>query len=233
MKVAIMQPYLFPYIGYFQLIQAADKFLLLDDVAYIKKGWINRNRILVNGRDQFFVIPLEAASQNKAINSLSLVGDEKWKNNLEATISMAYRNTIGFNEFFPVIREILRFKSNDLSRFLANSIRQVCDFLDIKTPIVDSTAVFNNVQLKGADRIIDLCKKEHADAYLNAEGGKLLYDKQAFRREGISLHFLKASLNTYPQAGSAGFVPGLSIIDMLMNNQRKFVMEQLSQFSLE
>jgi hypothetical protein len=90
MKVAIMQPYLFPYIGYFQLIHAVDKFLLLDDVAYINKGWINRNRILVNGRDQLFVLPLEGASQNRTINSLSLLRESKWRNNLVSTIGMAY-----------------------------------------------------------------------------------------------------------------------------------------------
>jgi hypothetical protein len=148
MKVAIMQPYIFPYIGYFQLIKAADKFLLLDDVAYINKGWINRNRMLVNGREQLFVLPLEGASQNRVINSLELLREQKWRKNLETTISMAYKKSIGFDAFFPVVQEILQFESHNLSLFLANSIRHVCNFLEIKTHIVNSTVIYRNNQLK-------------------------------------------------------------------------------------
>jgi hypothetical protein len=232
MKIAIMQPYLFPYIGYFQLIHAVDKFLLLDDVAYINKGWINRNRILVNGRDQFFVLPVKGASQNRRINSLSLLQENKWRNNLETTITMAYKKSIGYSRFFPIVREVLAFESNDLSGFLANSNQVVCELMQIKTPIVCSTRVFNNADLKGAERIIDLCRKEHAETYLNPPGGKELYNKSVFEQEGITLQFLQPVLAHYPQTGAAGFIPGLSIIDLLMNNELAFVQEELNHFTL-
>ncbi|RYD82612.1 MAG: hypothetical protein EOP53_03225 [Sphingobacteriales bacterium] len=233
MKVAIMQPYIFPYLGYFQLIQSANKFLLLDDVAYINKGWINRNRILVNGQDIFFVVPLEGASQNKLINALTLVPDIKWKNKLEKTIELAYKKSIGFDTFFPLFKEILYFESNQLSEYLANSIISISNFLDIKTNIVFSTSVYENAQLKGQERIIDLCIKASAETYINASGGKLLYDKQSFEDSGIQLKFLQAQLIPYKQIGTTNFFPGLSIIDVLMNNPKGTVQEKLNNFILE
>jgi hypothetical protein len=233
MKVAIMQPYIFPYLGYFQLIQSADKFLLLDDVAYINKGWINRNRILVNGKDLFFIMPLEGASQNKMINELTLVPDIKWKNKLEKTIELAYKKSIGFDTFFPLFKEILYFESNHLSEYLANSILCICNFLNVKTSIVSSTSVYENAQLKGQERIIDLCIKSSAETYINASGGKLLYDTQSFEDNGIQLKFLQAQLIPYKQVGTTNFFPGLSIIDVLMINTKETVQQQINNFILE
>ena len=227
-----MQPYIFPYLGYYQLVNAVDKFLILDDVAYINKGWINRNRLLINGQAQFFIMPVEGASQNKAINSLVLLNDKKWRIKLEKTIMMAYKKGVGFNDFFPVIKEILEFESNHLSEFLVNSIQSICDYMDIRTQIVCSTSIYNNTQLKGQDRIIDLCLKEETETYLNAWGGKLLYDSQVFKKNGIKLRFLKAELNPYKQIAASLFVPGLSIIDMLMNCPKEFVQQELNCFSL-
>jgi hypothetical protein len=232
MKLAIMQPYLFPYIGYFQLIHAADTFLLLDDVAYINKGWINRNRILVNGKEHAFVLPVEGASQNRLINSLTLLPGNQWRNKLEATITMAYKKSAGYASFFPVLKEILTFEPNHLSAFIANSIRALCHYLEIKTTIITSTAIYNNTWLKGQERIIDLCQKEHAGMYINAAGGRSLYDKEAFAVKGISLVFLQSQLNPYPQYGAAAFVPGLSIIDLLMNNPKAMVQEALNHYTL-
>lgn len=233
MKLAIMQPYIFPYIGYFQLIHSADKFLLLDDVAYINKGWINRNRLLINGEPQFFVMPVVGASQNKTINTLSLLQDDKWKIKLEKTIVMAYKKAIGFNDFFPVFKSILDFNEDHLAPYLVNSIQAICTYLDIKTTIIVSTSIYQNTVLKGQDRIIDLCKKENAKTYINASGGKDLYDSVRFRNSGITLQFIKAELNPYKQIASNDFVTGLSIIDLLMNCPKEFVKEQLNQYILD
>ena len=227
-----MQPYIFPYLGYYQLVNAVDKFLLLDDVTYINKGWINRNSLLINGEAQFFVMPVEGASQNKIINSLVLLNDKKWRNKLVKTIMMAYKKGVGFNRFFPVLNEILEFESNQLSEFLSNSIQSICNYLDIRTQIVISTSNYNNIQLKGQDRIIDLCLKENAQTYLNPLGGKLLYDTRTFEESGIRLSFLKTELNPYKQIAASQFVPGLSIIDMLMNCPKEFVQQELNKFRL-
>lgn len=233
MKVAIMQPYLFPFIGYFQMITAVDKILLLDDVSYINKGWINRNRILINGQTQYFIMPVEGVSQNKIINSLYLLQDNKWRKKLEKTISMAYKKGIGFNDFFPVLKEILEFKSNHLSEYLFNSIYSICNYLDIKTELIFSTSIYHNNYLKGQDRIIDLCLKEKATTYINAAGGKLLYDSDRFAKSVIELYFLQPQFSNYKQIVSSTFVPGLSIIDMLMNCPKEFVQQELNHFILE
>ncbi len=233
MTLAIMQPYFFPYIGYFQLINSSDKFLLLDDVAYINKGWINRNRILINGEAQFFVMPVVGASQNKTINSLHLLEEDKWRSKLLRTMEIVYKNGTGYVEFFPVVKEILSFNSNRLSDFIANSIKTMCSFLEIKTTIVSSTSAFNNEDLKAQNRIIDLCLKENAKTYINASGGRSLYRKDGFESAGIKLQFLNSELLPYQQIGSKEFVPGLSIIDMLMNNPKQFVQEQLNNFKLD
>lgn len=233
MTLAIMQPYIFPYVGYFQLIAAADKFLLLDDVAFINKGWINRNRILVNGQPSFFNIGVIGASQNKLINTLGLLPEDKWKVRLEKTISMSYSKCIGYHEFFPVFREALYLNTDNLSMYLANSITAICSFLDVRTTIVPSTAIFENIALKGQDRIIDLCKKNHTTTYINASGGRSLYDSASFKKEQIELKFLQPQLIAYAQAGCKEFVPGLSIIDMLMNCPKSFVQDQVKHFILE
>jgi len=233
MTLAIMQPYIFPYLGYFQLINASDKFLLLDDVAYINKGWINRNRILINGKAQFFVMPLVGASQNRTINSLHLLEDNKWRSKLIRTLEMAYKKGVGYDEFFPVLKDVLNFNCNRLSDFLANCIETICNFLEVKTSILYSTSCYNNADLKAQNRIIDLCLKENAKTYINASGGRSLYQKDHFERSGIKLQFLNSELCPYYQPATDEFVPGLSIIDMLMNNSKQFVKEQLNNFKLD
>jgi WbqC-like protein family len=232
MKIAIMQPYLFPYIGYYQLIQSVDKFLLLDDVAYINKGWINRNRIIINGEPQFFTMPVEGASQNKTINSLHIQQDN-WKVKLDKTITMAYKKGIGYHDFYPTFKGILEYQNNNLSEYLANSIRSICCFLDIKTELIVSTSGYMNTELKGERRIIDLCKTENATCYVNASGGKSLYNPKEFIKHDICLNFLSASLAPYQQLGTREFLPGLSILDVLMNCSKSFVREQLNYFTLD
>lgn len=227
-----MQPYLFPYIGYFQLIHAADKFLLLDDVAYINKGWINRNRVLINGEIHHFVAPVEGASQNRIINSLAFAKNDKWKSKLDKTIILAYKKGKGFNDFYLVFREILDFSCGNLSEYIANSIFSVCRYLDIKTEVVSSTAMYENSELKGQNRIIDLCLKEKAATYINPSGGKLLYNYKAFEAEGINLKFLQPCLSSYSQIAVKEFVPALSIIDVLMNCDKEFIKRELKNFIL-
>jgi hypothetical protein len=159
MKVGIMQPYFFPYIGYYQLIQAVDKFILLDDVNFIKRGWINRNRIAVNKHEHLFTIPLEKTSQNKLIKDIEVSDAFNWRATLLKTISYNYKKAPYYAVAFPLIEDIILYNERQLSGFLYYSLTRILDYLDVRTTIVYSSRVYNNSEFKGQERIIDICQK--------------------------------------------------------------------------
>lgn len=231
MKLAIMQPYLFPYIGYFQLIQAVDKFVLLDDVNYINRGWINRNRILVQGKAHIFTIPLQKASQNKLIKDMFLVPDVKWKRKLLKTFAMSYKKASAFNDFFPVLTEIINYDEMSLSKYIYQSLVKITAYLNISIQVVESSTIYGNKHLKGAQRILDVCRKEQATHYINPIGGMRLYLKEQFQQKGIVLHFLRTRLFEYPQLAHE-FIPSLSIIDVLMCNSISKIQSYLFEYEL-
>lgn len=230
MRLAIMQPYFFPYIGYFQLIKAADKFVFLDDVNFINKGWINRNRILLNGEANMFTVPLKNASQNKLIKDI-LIAEDGWRNKLIKTIEHAYKKASQFNEVFNLLKRIILFSASDISTLAKKSIEEVCSYLDINTSFVDSSSLYKNTNLKAQQRIIDINKKENAKGYVNLIGGTELYQNESFEKEGIELQFIKTKEVIYPQLQNP-FVSNLSIIDVLMFNDKKEVQHKLLQFEL-
>ena len=231
MKLAIMQPYFMPYLGYWQLISAVDKFILLDDANFIKKGWINRNNILVNGQSKLFTIPLIEASQNKRIKEISISNDAKWAVNFLKTIEYGYKKAPFFNQVFPLIQECVSCGDKNLSDFTYFSIKTVCSYLNIETQIIPSSSVYNNLELKASARILDICVKEKADDYINPIGGTELYDKSTFLEKGINLHFLKTSEIKYSQFNQE-FVPWLSIIDVMMFCSDDEIKSSLAKFSL-
>jgi hypothetical protein len=232
MKLAIMQPYFFPYLGYFQLIHAADKFVIYDDVTYIKNGWINRNRILINNAPTYFTVPLYQSSSYKRICDTSLNLTLNWRDKLLKTIANTYRKSPFFADVFPVIEKIILFKTENVSDFLANQLLELSTFIGIKTEFVLTSLVYGNLSLSGQDRIIDICKREKMDIYLNAIGGQILYDSKTFSDAGIELQFIEMKPLPYPQK-STEFVPYLSIIDMLMNVGVEGVKEHLNAFELK
>ncbi|HLA56997.1 MAG TPA: WbqC family protein [Flavobacterium sp.] len=216
MKTAIMQPYLFPYIGYFQLIDSVDTFVVYDDVNFIKKGWINRNNILVNGQSHMFTMPLKDASQNKLISEIS-ISESDWNKDLLKTIALAYKKAPYFPEVFVLVESILMSGEINLAKFIANSLRRICSYLEIDTNIVISSEIEKDNSLKAQDKIIEICKKLDAKAYINAIGGMELYDATAFQQQNITLHFLKTQPIIYSQFKNE-FIPWLSIIDVMMFN---------------
>jgi len=232
MTLAIMQPYLFPYIGYFQLMHAADKMLLLDDVAWINKGWINRNRILVQGQPQYLSFPVAGASQNKTIRELELLTPTTWKNTLEKTLLMAYKKAPQFERFFPVLQTMLHAEITHLSTYIFHSLQVLCQYMQLPVQLIASTGAYPHEALKGQDRILDLCRQEQAVVYINPPGGAGLYDAERFRQQGVQLSFLQPLLTPYAQRGSANFVPALSIIDVLMHCDAAEVQHQLKQYQL-
>lgn len=217
MTLGIMQPYIFPYIGYFQLINAVDKFILLDDVSYIKKGWINRNKVLVNGEPSTFTIPLEKASQNRLIKDIQIQTERKWRNKLLKTLDLSYRHAPYFKSIYPLLRDILNADEPHISGFVKRSLDELLPRLGIECEIGQSTGRYGNEHLKAQDRILDICLQEGAGCYLNPMGGRDMYHPGKFSLQGVKLGFLRPALPVYKQRAKQ-FRPGLSVIDVLMYN---------------
>ncbi len=224
-----MQPYLFPYIGYFQLINAVDKFVIYDDVNFIKKGWINRNNLLINGHANLFTVPLKNYSQNKLIKEIEISRSEKWEKDLLKTLEISYKKSPYFDEVYKIIECIIQNDEKNISAFIYFSLQIINNYLEIKTEIVKSSSHYLNNYLKQSERIIDICKKENADEYINPSGGMELYSKELFQKDGISLNFIKTNNIVYKQF-NGNFEKSLSIIDVMMFNSKTKIKELLNEY---
>lgn len=213
--LAIMQPYLFPYLGYWQLLQAADRHVVYDDVHYIKGGWINRNRLLVAGQVAYVTVPLHGASSFARICDIALDTRAPWRDKLVRTIAFNYRRAPCFAQVFPTLERIVQHEAPLLADYLLNQLRAIAAWLGIETEIVPTSRVYANAHLRGQDRVLDICRREGATTYINLPGGRALYDAQAFGQAGLALRFVQPRGPVYPQT-APGFVPGLSVIDTLM-----------------
>jgi hypothetical protein len=227
-----MQPYFFPYIGYFQLIAAVDKFIIYDDVNYINRGWINRNNILINGKAGLISVPLNGASQNKRIKDIVPVSEQKWRISLLKTIEQNYKKAPLFDVVYPMLLQVINTAAGTISDFNYLGIKSVCAYLGISTSLIPSSEIYANGDLKGQYRILDICKKENATSYYNPIGGVELYDREVFTQEGISLSFVKSELPPYRQF-TDDFIPALSLIDLIMFCGIDEIKFQLKKFSLE
>jgi hypothetical protein len=214
-----MQPYFLPYVGYFQLISACDVFVVYDNIEYTKGGWINRNRLLRNGGPALFSLPLKKASDFLDIRDRELSADfDRVK--LLRQIQGAYARAPQFTDVFPLVERIVGYNQQNLFDYIRNSIACVCSYLNIPTKICVSSKIGANHFLKSQDRVIDLCRVLGASTYINAIGGVDLYSREAFRSHGLELKFIRSKPFEYVQWGNS-FVSWLSIIDVLMFNQRQ------------
>ena len=229
--LAIMQPYFLPYIGYFQLLAAVDRFVILDDVNYINRGWVNRNRLLLNGDAHTFTLPLQGASQNKLICEIQLQNGMVWREKLLRTIQHAYIRAPYYSEVRPLFENIITYPATHLYEMLVHSLRSIMDYLEMSTQIIESSRCYDNSHLRGQDRIIDIARKEKTSLYINAIGGQALYDSETFKSIGIDLKFLQPRLVTYPQI-NASYIPWLSILDILMFNTKKNTQIMLNEYDL-
>jgi hypothetical protein len=229
MKAAIMQPYLFPYIGYWQLIQAVDVFVIYDDVNYIMRGWINRNNILEHGSRKLFTLETRGASQNKLINQISVGGNTE---TLIRTLYQNYKKAPYFDQVISLLSDLLLSNDKNLAQFLSTAIRRICSYLMIDTKLIVSSQAFNNTNLKSVDRVIDICKQLNASEYVNAIGGKGLYSKEVFADKGIQLFFIESNPIAYAQFGNGLFIPNLSIIDVMMFNSPETIHEFAASYRL-
>ena len=241
MTLAIMQPYFLPYIGYMQLMNAVDTFVLYDDVAFINRGWINRNKLLINGQEHMFTVPLKEASQNKRINEVKLADDPKWRSKLLKTIEQGYRKAPYYGTVMPITEKIINFTTDSVADLVHNSLVELNQYLGLTTRLVASSSVYDNVQLKAQERIVDICRQEGATRYINPIGGTELYDKPIFRQAGIELNFIKAKRVDYSQFnqgrnvgpdGRNDFIPWLSVLDALMFCDVPTVQSMLGAYEL-
>lgn len=216
MRLAIMQPYFFPYIGYFQLIAAVDMFIVYDNIKYTKKGWINRNRMLQNGKDEVFSLPLKSDSDYLDVCERELAADFN-RDKLLNQIKNAYRRAPYFAQTFPLIEQIVRYEEANLFRYLHHSISRTCEHLGITTEIRVSSGIAIDHDLKNQDKVLALCEAVGASTYVNAIGGMELYSKEVFQEKGVKLKFIQSKPFEYSQFGDA-FVPWLSIVDVMMFN---------------
>lgn len=230
MTLGIMQPYLFPYIGYFQLLAAVDRFVVYDDVTFIKQGWINRNRMLINGDAAFFTVPLAHKSSTVTIRDTAISDapeHEKWAEKLLKSFDNTYRRAPEFARTFPLVERVLTATSSKVAEMAVESIRAVAERLDIRTSIVETSSVYGNADLHGEDRVLAICLAEQANRYVNPSGGRELYSRERFKAQGVELQFIEPRAIEYPQFGGR-FVPWLSIVDVLMFNPVERVREFLT-----
>lgn len=230
-RIAIMQPYFFPYIGYFQLVYHSDVFVLFDDVNFIKQGWINRNQILINDRSKYITVPCRNISKYKLIKDIKHNLDGRIKDKLLKKVRLAYENAPFFSSVFPIFEKVMDTETSTISELASHSVENTCNYLQIETKFKFSSQSFNNSELSRSDRLVDICRKENADVYINSIGGLQLYNKNYFERQGILLKFLEPKIIPYKQFNSE-FIPCLSILDIMMFNSPCQIMKMLTEYKL-
>ena len=228
MKLGLMQPYFLPYIGYWQLMKMVDKYVIYDDVNYIKGGWINRNNFLVNKEKKLITISLSDASPYKLIKDIEIKDDFR---KFLKTIQLNYGKAPFYGEVFPLIENICTFSEKNLALFLMNSFREILTYLRVNTELLLSSSIHKEDDLKGKDKVIHICNLLGAGAYINSVGGQNLYDKSDFVKNGIELQFLQPDMISYEQFDNE-FMGGLSILDVLMFNSIEEINNLLDKYLL-
>lgn len=228
-RVSVMQPYIFPYLGYMQLIAASDHFVSYDDVNFIKQGWINRNRILLNGEPHTFTIPCQGISSNVFIHQIPV--DYKRKEYLAflKTVEQSYKKAPYFDIVFPLIQDLWYERFDSVASLAMASLKLCCRYLDVNTVFHVSSEQFPGLtELYRADRLIHIVKELKGDTYLNLSGGKVLYDKSYFSEREIALKFHSMlPVSPYSQLLSNQFHANLSIIDLMMNLPKEEIQNML------
>lgn len=231
-KIAIMQPYFLPYIGYFQLIKVVDEFIIYDNIQFSKSGWFHRNRILENGKDVYISLPIKKDSDYIDVNERYLADSfEKDKLKMISKIKNNYQKAPYFEKIMPLVESIFQCQHKNLFTFTFQSLKIICEYLKIDTPFIVSSTISIDHSLKGVDKVKALVKQLKGDVYVNAIGGMALYDKEDFKKEEIDLQFIKTNNFTYTQYKNE-FIPFLSIIDVLMFNDEKQIQKHLHSYEL-
>jgi hypothetical protein len=229
-----MQPYFFPYLGYYQLVNSADQFVFLDNLPFMKKGWIHRNYVLNTNGKQLLSVPLHKVSQNKLISETYLHELEypRWRDKTLKSLRQSYTKAPYFEPTYDLLTEILHQTGPTIGDLAMKSIEQVARHIGIETRFTKSSELENLSQLHAQDRIIGICKQHGATQYVNPIGGLELYTEADFEQENISLRFLEMDVVPYQQLGN-DFCSHLSIIDVLMFNSREEIQALLQAYHLK
>lgn len=252
MKLAIMQPYFFPYIGYFQLINEVDEFIIYDEVNFIKKGWINKNNILINGKSYSIRVPLREKSSFKKISEVEIQDNDNWRKKMLLDLYVNYKRAKYFNDVYPILEKVINYPTIKISELNFQSIKSVCNYLGIKTKISNDISRFSDLEYKLSSdsineklfpniklnyferkviRILEICRIKDGTTYINPIGGTCLYEKEDFLANGVELKFVKTKEIFYQQFDN-DFAAFLSIIDVLMFNSIDEVNELLGKYEL-
>ncbi|CDB40578.1 putative uncharacterized protein [Azospirillum sp. CAG:260] len=230
-KIAIMQPYLFPYVGYFQLINAVDIFVFHDDIQWIKGGWINSHTIWSKNGELKVSLPVSKHSSFSNIDEVNLVPDIKSRIKYLNIIKQTYLKSPHFLTIFPLVEKIIMKQEENVAKFVENSFLELLPLLGLKPKIMYTRLMNNDKSLKGEEKVIDICKCVEGTNYINTINGKHLYDKEHFFSHNIVLNFLDREIEPYKQFGNE-FVPYLSIIDLLMFNDIETVQKMITKGKL-
>lgn len=253
MKLAIMQPYFFPYLGYFQAIHAVDKYILYDNLNFIKEAWMHRNRFLVkNENPAFFYVELRNKSSYNKIYEVELIENASWRKRIINGIFLNYKKTPYFEEVFPLLESVVNYPTSKLTELNYQSIYQVCNYLELTTKIESSPDKYTELEMQLSKEVLDekyfndiavnsmprkvirvlsICRNENADIFINAIGGMELYNKDMFQKNGIKLLFVNTLDYTYKQQSQI-FHPHLSIIDILMNRGKEGTTQLIKNYEL-
>lgn len=227
MTLGVFQPYFLPYLGYWQLMAAVDRFVVYDNIEYTKKGWINRNRFLQHGEAAYFTVPLKKGSDFQTVAKRQIAGDFD-REKLLRSLWASYRRAPHFAAVSPVIERIIQAPLENLFEYLHHSLGEIARYLEIATPMVVSSTIAIDHTLRAEQKVIALCQAVGADRYVNPVGGQALYRPAAFKAEAIQLGFISPRPIAYPQYGDP-FVANLSILDVLMFNSQAAVRRMLSE----
>jgi len=233
MKLGIMQPYLFPWIGYFQLVNLVDELVIYDDVQYIKNGWINRNRILINGRPRYFTLPVLKASHTLPICGRRFAPSFEYdKLRTLKSLEMAYAAAPYFRDTLALVQDCFACRDDNVATFVSHVLTKVCNALGIETLLRRSSELEYSPAKRGQERVLDICRAMHATHYVNAMGGTDLYEGEVFAQNSLRLSFLHTRDVAYQQFQNT-FLPNLSIIDVMMFNDRDQIAALLNDFDLK
>ena len=232
-KLAVMQPYIFPYIGYFNLVHACTEFVFYDDVNFIPRGWINRNCILTTNGTYRFTVPLQNPSRNRQINEIKLYNFDNYKNQLIKTITQSYSNSKFFEQGMDYVKSVFNEETDLISELAMNSVSKALSLAGLHRNVYISSERFPNSKGIGInERIITIAKSLDCHTYINPVGGRELYCKQKFHQHGIDLQFLRPTLKEYNQVNASCFSPQLSILDLLMNQSLAEIAEHLNSYEI-
>lgn len=232
-KIGIMQPYFLPYIGYFQLMDMVDEFVIYDNIEFSRASWIRRNRMLQNGKDVYFTLPIKKDSDFLDVNQRYLADNfDNEAGRLVRRIESNYSKAPFFKEFFPIVEKIIYYEERNLFDYILNSVVKIKEYLNIATPILTLSKFGKDIQrLRAQDKVIGVCKALQATHYINSSGGTHLYDSESFQKENIELLFFRAKQFEYPQFDN-DFIPFLSILDVCMFNSISQVQEYLNHYEI-